>query len=132
MVLDPADTYLVFTIQQRHFAVKIDAVAGVATFDAPEAARLREYGIFEWQGFYCTAMNFGGVQHAPQPGDTAIVMELAEGRKVVACEPATTSRQFNRKLALPKGLSQRYPMVREAFWDGARLVHCLDFDRLAA
>lgn len=131
MALAAAETYLIVSLCGSFFGVPLEKVAGVATLEADAAAQLRENGVLAWQGFYCRTMDLG-IARDPAPGDTAVVLELAEGRRVLVCDAKTSSRRLDKRWPVPKRLMSRHPAVREAHWDGEHLVHCLDPERAAA
>lgn len=132
MDLGAADTYLVFTVRSRRFAVPLSMVAGVSTLSPAEAEQLRDHQVIDWQGFYCPAFGLAGLNHRAAGGDTAIIVETGGGRRVIACEAKTTSRPLGRRWPVPKPLAGLHPMVTEAAWEAGELVHCLDVERAAA
>lgn len=132
MDLGAADTYLVFTVRSRRFAVPLAMVAGVSTLSQSDAEQLREHRVIDWQGFYCPAFEAAGLGHRAAGGDTAIIIETGAGRRVIACEPKTTSRTLLRRWPVPRPLLRLHPAVAEAAWEGGELVHCLDVERAAA
>lgn len=132
MDLGTADTYLVFTIRARRFAVPLPSVAGVTTLTAAEATGLRDNGVLAWQGFYCPRLDVPGLAALPAAGDTAVILETAAGRRVLTCAPKTTSRRLGKRWPVPRPLAALHPAVREAAWEGGDIVHCLDVDREAA
>jgi hypothetical protein len=103
----------------------------VATLDGDTCAQVREQGVLAWQGYYCRVMDLG-IARDPAPGDTAVVLELAEGRRVLVCDAKTSSRRLEKRWPMPKRLALRHPAAPEAYWDGERLVHCLEPERAAA
>lgn len=132
MDLGAADTYLVFTVRSRRFAVPLSMVAGVATLSPVEAEQLREHQVIDWQGFYCPAFAMAGLEHRAAGGDTAIIVETGSGRRVIVCDPKTTSRSLGRRWPVPLPLAKLHPTVSEAAWEAGELVHCLDVERAAA
>jgi hypothetical protein len=127
MALDSAETYLVFCIQGKRFAVSLGLVAGVTVLSDEMIARFRGLGVLEWQGFYCPPFELQGPRQNAQAGDTALILELMDGRKALICEPKTYFRKVETRLAVPRSLVRRNPAVRDVFWDGSHLVHCLEF-----
>ncbi len=127
MALDSAETCLVFTIQGNKFAVSLGFVAGVTALSEEMIARFHGMGVLEWQGFYCPPFELEGPRQTARAGDTAVILELMEGRKALICEPKTYFRKVGEKLAIPKTLVRSNPAVQVAFWDNASLVHFLEF-----